>query len=75
MQHKTVTILLRIRVRGQFVMSNTKYHEFPVTVLDNPQVFCFQPVLYLEKNWMADEFAGGCYVGTFPPGVLTSYGK
>ncbi|XP_074632141.1 amine oxidase [flavin-containing] B-like [Acropora palmata] len=34
-----------------------------------------EPVLYLEKNWMADEFAGGCYVGTFPPGVLTSYGK
>ncbi|XP_020603468.1 amine oxidase [flavin-containing] B-like [Orbicella faveolata] len=34
-----------------------------------------KPVLYLEKNWMADEFAGGCYVGTFPPGVLTSYGK
>jgi len=27
MQHKTVTILLRIRVRGHFVMSNTKYHE------------------------------------------------
>jgi len=34
-----------------------------------------EPILYLEKNWMADEFAGGCYVGTFPPGVLTTYGK
>ncbi|RMX58791.1 hypothetical protein pdam_00021878 [Pocillopora damicornis] len=34
-----------------------------------------EPVLYLEKNWMADEFSGGCYVGTFPPGVLTAYGK
>ena len=37
MQHKTVTILLRIRVRGHFVMSNTKYHEsHHVTVLNNP---------------------------------------
>lgn len=34
-----------------------------------------EPLLYLEKNWMADEFSGGCYVGTFPPGVLTAYGR
>ena len=27
MQHKTVTILLRIRAREHFVVSNTKYHE------------------------------------------------
>ena len=47
-------------------------------MLSTNKMFCFfylQPILYLEKNWMADEFAGGCYVGTFPPGVLTSYGK
>ena len=38
MHHKTVTILLRIRVREHFVMSITKYHESPyVGVLDNPQ--------------------------------------
>ena len=37
MCHKTVTILLRIRVRGHFVMSITKYHESHyVGVLDNP---------------------------------------
>ena len=37
MQHKTVAILLRIRGRGHFVMSNTKYHESHyVTVLDYP---------------------------------------
>ena len=36
---KTITILLRIRVRGHFVMSITKKHESHyVTVLDNPQV-------------------------------------
>ena len=27
MHCKTVTILLKLRVRGHFVMSNTKYHE------------------------------------------------
>ena len=38
MQRKTVTILLRVRVRGHFVLYNTKYHESHyVTVLDNPQ--------------------------------------
>ena len=37
MSHKTVTILLRIRVRGHFVMSITKYREsHSVGVLDNP---------------------------------------
>ena len=35
MQYKTITILLRIRARGHFVMSNTKYHY--VKVLDNPR--------------------------------------
>ena len=46
MQHKTVTILLRIRVRGHFVMSNTKYQESHyVTVLDNPLKIMQQPEL------------------------------
>ena len=36
MSHKTVTILLTIRVRGHFVMSLTKNHESHyITVLDN----------------------------------------
>ena len=43
-QHTTVTILLWIRVRGHFVISNTKYHESHyVTVrywIDLPQVDC-----------------------------------
>ena len=39
MQDKTVTILLRIRVRGHFAMSNTNYHESHyVTVLDYSQL-------------------------------------
>ena len=37
MHHNTVTILSRIRVRGHFVMPNTRHHELHyVTVLDNP---------------------------------------
>ena len=40
MRHKTVTILLRIRARGHFVMSITKYHESHyVGVLDNPHSY------------------------------------
>ena len=36
MRHKTVTILLTIRIRGHFVMSLKKNHESHyVTVLDN----------------------------------------
>ena len=38
MHRKTVTILLRIRARGHFVMSITKTHESHyVGVLDNPR--------------------------------------
>ena len=37
MHRKTVTVLLRIRARGHFVMSITKTHESHyVGVLDNP---------------------------------------
>ena len=38
MHYKTVTILLRIRVRGHFVMSITeKLESHCITVLDNPR--------------------------------------
>eukprot|EP00002_Diphylleia_rotans_P016079 TRINITY_DN3123_c0_g1_i3.p1 TRINITY_DN3123_c0_g1~~TRINITY_DN3123_c0_g1_i3.p1 ORF type:complete len:486 (+),score=109.23 TRINITY_DN3123_c0_g1_i3:65-1522(+) len=33
-----------------------------------------KPTRYIEKNWMAEEFSGGCYVGIMPPGFLTRYG-
>lgn len=29
------------------------------------------PVIYIEKDWCADEFSGGCYAATFPPGLIT----
>ena len=49
MQHKTVTILLRITVRGHFVMCNTKCHESHyVTVLDNP------PMTHTIMNQMGE---------------------
>ena len=33
-----------------------------------------KPDFYLEKSWATDEWAGGCYTGFTPPGVLLDYG-
>lgn len=33
------------------------------------------PVQYMEKNWMAEEWSGGCYEAFMGPGVMTTYGK
>ncbi|XP_038050318.1 amine oxidase [flavin-containing] B-like isoform X4 [Patiria miniata] len=33
------------------------------------------PVNYVEKNWMAEQYSGGCYTATYGPGVLTQLGK
>lgn len=33
-----------------------------------------EPEFYVEKSWAADEWAGGCYTGYTPPGVLLDYG-
>ena len=41
-------------------------------MFDSPELR--RPVDYVEKNWADDEYAGGCYVSHFPPGVLTSFG-
>lgn len=32
------------------------------------------PVDYVEKNWLAEPWSRGCYVGLMPPGVLTGLG-
>ena len=32
------------------------------------------PVEYIERDWMAEEFSRGCYGAHFTPGVWTSYG-
>ena len=29
------------------------------------------PIAYADKDWVADEWSGGCYVGVMPPGLLT----
>jgi monoamine oxidase len=29
------------------------------------------PASYVDKDWVADEWAGGCYVGVMPPGLLS----
>lgn len=33
-----------------------------------------RPVRYIDKSWIEDEWARGCYAGYFPPGVWTSSG-
>ena len=33
-----------------------------------------EPVDFIEKDWMAEEFTRGCYGAHFAPGVWTSYG-
>lgn len=33
-----------------------------------------EPVEYLERDWMAEEYSRGCYGAHFTPGVWTSYG-
>jgi len=33
-----------------------------------------EPEFYVEKSWAADPWAGGCYTGYTPPGVLLDYG-
>jgi len=33
-----------------------------------------RPVAYIEKDWSAEEFSGGCYVASMPCNVLTAYG-
>ncbi|ELT94962.1 hypothetical protein CAPTEDRAFT_106886 [Capitella teleta] len=33
------------------------------------------PVGYEEFNWMNEEYSGGCYTSTYPPGVMTRFGK
>ena len=33
-----------------------------------------QPIDYVDKDWLSDEWARGCYVGVMPPGLLTELG-
>ena len=33
------------------------------------------PIGYHEKNWNLEEFSGGCYMSTVPPGIFTTFFK
>ncbi|KAH8038562.1 hypothetical protein HPB51_001983 [Rhipicephalus microplus] len=35
----------------------------------------YNPVHFEEKNWLEEQYSGGCYVSTFPTGVMSKYGK
>jgi monoamine oxidase len=34
-----------------------------------------RPEQYTERDWMAEEFTGGCYDAHFAPRAWTSYGE
>ncbi|CAL1282931.1 unnamed protein product [Larinioides sclopetarius] len=34
-----------------------------------------EPIHYEEKNWMEEEYSGGCYTAVYGPGFFTRYGK
>lgn len=34
-----------------------------------------RPTAYVDKDWLAEPWSGGCYEGFMPPGVMTSYGE
>jgi monoamine oxidase len=34
-----------------------------------------EPVAYVDKDWVADEWTRGCPTGFLPPGVLAAYGS
>lgn len=34
-----------------------------------------KPIHYEEKNWMDEQYAGGCFTAMLPPGCLIRYGK
>ena len=60
MHCKTFSILLRVRVRGHFVMSITKNHESHyVTALDNPRIglqFFITPMLAVSRSFCLHEY-------------------
>ena len=33
------------------------------------------PYHYVDKNWPAEKYSGGCYVSIMPCGVITRFGK
>jgi monoamine oxidase len=35
--------------------------------------FSEKPIRYVEQNWSAEPFSGGCYMGVCGPGALTSF--
>jgi monoamine oxidase len=34
-----------------------------------------EPIAFVEKNWLEDPWARGCYVGVMGPGTMTAYGS
>lgn len=70
-----------------FVLSNKARDLVEMSETERKSVLCqyyakafkmdafMQPSDYIEKNWMEEEFSGGCYLSVMPPGVLTKFGR
>ena len=72
MRCKTVTVLLRIRVRGHCVISITKNHESQyVTVLDNPLPQRCNPSQ--EISWIRPSLYLSVLYQTTKPAILASH--
>ena len=54
----------------QYLKPRGQLMEFPTI-----SVFLLQPVAYEENNWLAETYSGGCYTSTYPPGVMTRFGR
>ncbi|XP_064456656.1 amine oxidase [flavin-containing] A-like [Ornithodoros turicata] len=57
----------------------SKEARMKVIAMDLARVFgceeaCF-PIHYEEKNWLKEQYSGGCYVSTYPTGVMSRYGR
>lgn len=70
-----------------FIAGNQAHYWCTKTQEERQQAVCEQyakafdseealhPYHYIDKNWPAEKYSGGCYVSFMPCGVMTNFGK
>ena len=70
-----------------FIAGNQAHYWCTKTREERQQAVCEQyakafdsdealhPYHYIDKNWPAEKYSGGCYVSFMPCGVMTTLGK
>lgn len=70
-----------------FIAGNQAHYWCTKTQEERQQAVCQQyakafdseealhPYHYIDKNWPAEKYSGGCYVSFMPCGVMTNFGK